>query len=179
MLALPEGDEEDFIAAQAAAGRPVERQSAREVQKNVKAFKKQRAAKKVPDDDKLPTLQGLSLPLDESNDTPPESPVTTELVDNLHDDRTDFSDEETDDTPAIVDRDFASDTLPAIDTIPATINASTDVVTNVVVTAAQISAVRELIVATTNSQQLRAIRFSLTEILALLDAKLDELKQED
>lgn len=181
MLALPKGTEQEFIDAQAAAGKPVEKQSTRDVQKNVKAFKHQRAAKKLPDDDKLPTLQGLSLPLDEPNDSPPESSVTIvpETVDVLHDDRTDFPDEETDDTHAIVDRDFASDTLPFVDTIPATINASTDVVTNVVVTAAQISAVRELIVATTNSQQLRAIRISLTEILALLDDKLNEIEQEN
>ena len=39
MLALSEGDEEEFIATQVAAGKPVEKQSAHEVQKNVKAFK--------------------------------------------------------------------------------------------------------------------------------------------
>lgn len=46
MLALLEGDEEEFIAAQAAAGTPVETQSAREVQKNVKQFKQRHAVKK-------------------------------------------------------------------------------------------------------------------------------------
>ena len=45
MLALPEGDEEEFIATQAAAGNPVGKQSARDVQKNVKAFKQLRASK--------------------------------------------------------------------------------------------------------------------------------------
>ena len=38
MLALPVGDEEDFIEEQAAAGTPVEEQSAREVQTNVKKW---------------------------------------------------------------------------------------------------------------------------------------------
>lgn len=49
MLALPEGDEQEFIDAQAAAGTPVEKQSAREVQKNVKQFKQRQAAKKDSD----------------------------------------------------------------------------------------------------------------------------------
>ena len=49
MLALPEGDEQEFIDAQAAAGTPVEQQSAREVQKNVKQFKQRQAAKKDSD----------------------------------------------------------------------------------------------------------------------------------
>ena len=114
MLALPEGDEDKFIAAQAAAGKPVEKQSARDVQKNVKAFKQQRASKKIPDDDKLPTLQGLSLPFDTPNYTPSESSVTiiSETVDALHNGRVNLHIEENDDTPAIVDRDVTSDTLP-------------------------------------------------------------------
>ena len=82
MLVLSEGDEEEFIATQAAAGNPVGKQSARDVQKNVKAFKQLRTAKK------------------------------------LHDDRADVPDEESNDTPVIVDRDVASYTLPVIDTLP-------------------------------------------------------------
>lgn len=39
MLTLPEGDEDAFVEAQAAAGRPIEKQSAREVKKNVDAWK--------------------------------------------------------------------------------------------------------------------------------------------
>lgn len=181
MLALPKGTEQEFIDTQAAAGKPVESQSAREVQRNVKTFKQQLAAKKVPDDDKLPTLQGLSLPLDAPNDTSPDSSVTIvpEKVDVLHDDRTDLPYEEIDDTPVIVDHDVTSDTLPAVDTLHASINESIDVSINVITTPAQVTAVRELIAATTNSRQLRAIRFSLTEILALLDDKLNKIEQEN
>ena len=181
MLALPEGDAEDFIAAQADAGKPVEKQSAREIQRNVKAFKQQRAAKKIPDGDKLPTLQGLSLPLDAPNDTPSESSVTIipETVDALHDGRAYVPDEENDDTPAFVDRDVASDTLSAVDTLPASINVSTDGISNVVTTPAQITAVNALIAETSDLQQLRDIRFSLTETLASLDSKLVELAQEN
>ena len=43
MLALPEGDEEAFIEAQAQAGSPVEKQSARQVQQVVKQWKKPKA----------------------------------------------------------------------------------------------------------------------------------------
>lgn len=49
MLALPEGTEQEFIDAQAAAGTPVETQSAREVQKSVKQFKQRHAVKKDSD----------------------------------------------------------------------------------------------------------------------------------
>ena len=156
MLALPKGAEEEFIAAQAAAGNPVEKQSAREVQKNVKAFKQQRTSRKNSVDDKLPMLQGLSLTLD----VPNESPVTTktELVDKFHTARANIPAEETDDLPAIVDRDNDS---------------------NIVATPAQVTAVNALIAETNDLQQLRAIRFSLTKTLTSLDSKLDELAQEN
>ena len=44
MLRLPSGDEEDFIKAQADAGKPIENQSAREVQSAVKEFKQTKEA---------------------------------------------------------------------------------------------------------------------------------------
>lgn len=44
MLRLPSGDEEDFIKAQADAGKPIENQSAREVQSAVKEFKQAKEA---------------------------------------------------------------------------------------------------------------------------------------
>ena len=181
MLALPKGTEQEFIATQADAGKPVESQSAREIQRNVKAFKQLRALKKLPDDDKLPTLQGLSLPLDAPNDTSPESSVTIipETGDVHNDDHTDVPDEETDDFPAIVDRDIVSDTLPVVDTLPAPINASTDVISNVITPPAQITAINVLIAETNDLQQLRDIRFSLTETLASLDSKLDTLAQKN
>ena len=96
------------------------KQSALEIQRNAKAFKQQRAAKKVPDNDKLPTLQGLSLPFNAPNDLPPDSSVAIvpETVDVLHGDRTDLPAEEIDDTIDIVIRNIASDTLPVVDPIP-------------------------------------------------------------
>ena len=79
MLALPEGDEEKFIDAQAAAGKPVEKQSAREVQRNVSQWKQRQSPKKdsgnaapvvelpparadVPADDPTPDLNSDTLP---------------------------------------------------------------------------------------------------------------------
>lgn len=177
MLALPEGDEEKFIAAQAAAGNPVEKQSAREVQKNIKAFKQLRASKKLPDDDKLPTLQGLSLPLDAPNNTSPESSVTItpETGDVHNDDHTDVPDKEDNASPAIVDRDVASYTLPVVDTLPASINSSTGVVTNLVITPAQVTAVRELIAETDDLNKLKVIRDSLADVLLFVDSKITSL----
>lgn len=56
MLSLPEGDEQNFIDAQTAAGRPIETQSAREVQRNVKAWKEQHAP---ADDDSSENLSSF------------------------------------------------------------------------------------------------------------------------
>lgn len=178
MLALPKGDEEEFIDSQAAAGKSVEKQSAREVQRNVKAFKQQRDSKKSADDDKLTTLQGLGLPLDVPNDTPPDLSVTTnpEFVDDLYDNRADVLAEETDDNPDIVNHDVASDTLPAVYTIPTPINASADMV---VATPVKVIAVNSLIAETNDPQQLQAIRVSLTATLASPDAKLDAIAQKN
>lgn len=123
----------------------------------------------------------MSLQLDAPNDTLPDSSVTIvpEKVDVLPDDHADVPDEKDNDSHAIVDRDFASDTLPVVDTLPTSINASTDVVTNLVTTPAQITAINVLIAETNDLHQLKAIRFSLTETLTSLDSKLDELAQEN
>ena len=48
MLALPEGDEQAFIEAQATAGKPVENQSARQIQESVKKWKKDKKKKSPP-----------------------------------------------------------------------------------------------------------------------------------
>ena len=65
MLALPEGDEQEFIAAQANQGTPVEKQSAREVQRNVKQWKQRRAAKKDSDNtEPVDTLQPARADVD-------------------------------------------------------------------------------------------------------------------
>lgn len=68
MLALPEGDEQAFIAAQANEGKPVENQSAREVQKNVRDWKQKRAKQKQSSD--TTPVNNLSEPM--SNDKPEE-----------------------------------------------------------------------------------------------------------
>lgn len=59
LLALPEGTEEEFIQMQAAAGKPVENQSARDVQKNVKAFKEARAMPKENAEEPTPDLSNV------------------------------------------------------------------------------------------------------------------------
>lgn len=87
MLALPEGTEQEFIAAQAEQGTPVETQSAREVQKNVKQFKQRRAAKKDSDN--------------------------TEPVDELQPVRADMDAEEHEDREVDSENTPAADTLPA------------------------------------------------------------------
>ena len=56
MLLLPVGTEEEFIDAQAAAGKPIETQSARDVQKHVKEFKAARATAKKTAEEPTPDL---------------------------------------------------------------------------------------------------------------------------
>lgn len=58
LAALPQGTEQEFIDKQANSGKPVETQSARDVQKNVKAFKEARA---TPNNNKFHEIK---------NDTP-------------------------------------------------------------------------------------------------------------
>ena len=112
----------------------------------------------------------MNLPLDAPNDTPSESSVTIvpEIVDVFHDDRAYVPDEENDDIPAIVDRDVASDTLPAVDMLSASIN----VITNIIITSVQITAVRELITDTDDLNALKVIRDSLTDVLLFVDSKI-------
>lgn len=56
MLLLPEGTEQEFIDAQAAAGKPIETQSARDVQKHVKEFKDAHATPKETAEEPTPDL---------------------------------------------------------------------------------------------------------------------------
>ena len=74
MLALPEGDEHAFIEAQAALGKPIENQSAREVQVAIKKWKKDKTKKISPLQD-----NEISLFADDAkiiDQTPSDSSVT-------------------------------------------------------------------------------------------------------
>ena len=84
--------------------------------------------------------------------------LSSELVDKIHTARANIPAEETDDLPAIIDRDNNSD---------------------IVDTPAQVTAVNALIAETNDLQQLRMIRISLAETLASLDSKLDALAQKN
>ena len=123
MLALPEGDENEFIAVQADAGTPAEKQSVRDLQKSVKAFK---AEKAVVAEEPTPDLSN-----------------TGEIF-------------------SIFGRDA-------------------DQVTNddrqdVTTTPAQINVVRELVTATDDRNELKAIRNSLSDLLKEIDAKIAQKK---
>ena len=63
MLALPDDTEQKFIDEQAAAGRPVETQSAREVKRNVDEFKRRHAD---TDDDAQQELSGKTFDIGDS-----------------------------------------------------------------------------------------------------------------
>lgn len=73
LLALPEGTEEDFAREQAEAGKPLETQSAREVQKNVREWK-QKQVEEENSSDTIPAKE-YSTPMNDNN-----SEVNSEAV---------------------------------------------------------------------------------------------------
>lgn len=93
MLALPEGDEQAFIEAQAETGKPVENQSAREVQESVKKWKKDKKKKSLP-----PVADQINLfPEAEETEVESESDAIVEYEPNPD---FDSSDSELTSTPA-------------------------------------------------------------------------------
>lgn len=78
MLLLPEGTEQEFIDAQANSGTPIEKQSARDVQKNVKAFKAARATPKETAEEPTPVLSNRG---ETDKVTHEDRPVVSEPVD--------------------------------------------------------------------------------------------------
>lgn len=80
MLLLPEGTEQEFIDAQAAAGTPIEKQSARDVQKNVKTFKAARATPKETAEEPTPVLSNVGETDEVTEVTHDDRPVVSESV---------------------------------------------------------------------------------------------------
>lgn len=86
MLALPEGDEQAFIAEQAESGKPLEKQSARQVQASVKQWKKKRAEETTTPDtieeikgtyfDLRGSEENSSVVEELNNKTPVKAPIT-------------------------------------------------------------------------------------------------------
>lgn len=76
MLALPVGEEQDFIDAQAEAGKPVSEQSAREIQRRVKKWNEQRKPK-LPPADKSATVDAVTV------DTPENNPADAHVEESI------------------------------------------------------------------------------------------------
>lgn len=76
MLPLPVGDEQEFIDAQAEAGKPVDKQSAREIQRNVKEWNEQRKPK-------LPTVDNPAAVDTVTADTPENNPADAHVEDSI------------------------------------------------------------------------------------------------
>ena len=77
MLALPVGDEQDFIDAQAEAGRPITEQSARDVQKHVKEWNAQRNPQPPTVDEHKPAA------VPEQQETTSEVTDTPQTIENV------------------------------------------------------------------------------------------------
>lgn len=116
LAALPKGTEQEFIDAQAAAGKPIETQSARDVQKNVKAFKDAHATPKENAEEPTPDLSNcgekfsvFGRETDEVNDD--DRPVVSEPItqDSAKQDETAADDFEPQNfAELIIDEEFSS-----------------------------------------------------------------------
>lgn len=87
MLALPEGDEEKFVEKQVENGRPIETQSAREIQKSIKEWNQNKASK-------APVVDTSSI--NEESSTPEPSEHNNDTVTELEFTETTTSEERTD-----------------------------------------------------------------------------------
>ena len=159
MLKLPNGDEEEFIETQAAAGKPVKSQSAREIQKSVKEWNK---AKEL-DGEHLNVTGAVK-----------NNAVVSEL---------------NNDTPAETVSNFDSHPQPEQDTQttePATDDDQTILLEYEIIKSEQITVIRELINQTDDLQTINAIRNSLLELtreigelVSLTEAKIEELSKRE
>lgn len=163
MLPLPEGEEERFIEEQAAAGRPIETQSARDVQKHVKEFKAARATAKKTAEEPTPDLSNRG---EKFSIFGRETAEVTEVTKVTDDDR------------PVVSEPVSQDSAKQEET------AADDVAQFAIVTPQQLIALRELVTGTNDLQTLKAIHDSLLElaqelgkVVLLTEAKIGELTQ--
>lgn len=156
MLALPKGAEQTFVDEQAAAGRPIETQSAREVQRNVKEFKERTTEDRAADETEI---DGERIDVGASK--------IKGIV-------------AVDDDTAIDDRDIKSENVFGFeaDASSATINIENYRLFD----AEQIVAVRTLITSTNDLQTVKEIQTLLleldkeiTKIIVLAENRIDEL----
>ncbi len=156
MLALPKGAEQTFVDEQAAAGRPIETQSAREVQRNVKEFKERTTDDRAADETEI---DGERIDVGASK--------IKGIV-------------AVDDDTAIDDRDIKSENVFGFeaDASSATVNVENYRLFD----DEQIAAVRTLITSTNDLQTVKTIQMLLleldkeiTKIIVLAENRIDEL----
>lgn len=162
MLALPEGTEEEFIEEQTEKGTPLEKQSARQVKKNVDEWKQKHAEEIAGEYLNVTGAEKNNQTVEELNHA-----VTPAVTDS----------KVTDNTAATV-----SDTHP---TAPANDDDRSILPKYAIITTEQVTAIRELINQTDDWQKIKMIKDSLLElareiskVIALTEAKIGELSSE-
>ena len=173
MLALPEGDEQEFIAAQAEAGNPVEKQSTREVQKSVKQFKQRHAVKKDSDNTEPVDDKPQDTRADVDAEEPPPDLSNIGETFSIFGRETDKVTEAIHDDHPVVSEPVAQDSAKQKET------ATDDVAQFNVVTHEQLIALRQLVTTTNDLQTLKKIRDSIADVIKLADAKIGELAQKN
>ena len=178
MLQLPAGDEQEFIEAQTAAGKPIETQSARAVQSAVKQWKH---TKEVGRGEYINvTGAEKNNPIvEELNHTTTPTELDSKATNNPTVPVSDFAP-----TPEIVDDQGDQDTQP---TKPATADDDRSILLEFdIIKPEQITAIRELINQNNDLRKIKAIRDSLlelareiSEVILMTEAKIGELSKRE
>ena len=152
MLALPEGDEEKFVEKQVENGRPIEKQSAREIQKSVKEWNQNKATQ-------TPVIETSFI---NEETTTPETPETSESNNDtaIDSESTDTNNQE--------------ESTNGID-----INSLEEETKNILATVyfqvPQIQALWSLIEETPDLHKLKVIHVELSKVMYDLQEKMEEL----
>ena len=152
MLALPEGDEEKFVEKQVENGRPIETQSAREIQKSVKEWNQNKTSK-------TPVVDTSSI--NEESTTPEPSEHNNDAVSALESTDTNNQEESTD---GIDINNLEEETDP--------------ILTTVYFQVPQVQAIWELIT-TTDLPDLKPIHVELSSVMQHLEEKMNHLHNEN
>lgn len=151
MLALPEGDEEKFAEKQVENGRPIETQSARELQKSVKEWNQNKASK-------TPVVNTSSIN---------EESTTPEPSEHNNDTGTDLKSAEIS-TPEENTGSIAINSIEE-ENMPSVVNFQVP----------QIQAVWNLVKETTDLFDLKQVQVELSYLIQLVNEKMDKLDKEN
>lgn len=175
LLALPVGDEDAFIEEQAKSGKPVETQTAREVQASIKHWKQNRHKEKQ---DSIQAANSTPIPVDDETEEPTEEVKGTYInftADANKDSLVDELNAQATKSPSPTKPTIDAQT-PAVDA-PRRLNDATNIEPNNLPLQREkaLEAIRQLAHDTIQAAtSLQALRVSLSELLSIIDTELSK-----